>query len=89
MDVDTGKDVSHKEQKYLDMIPPENLNLLDGCIESEKDLYQIATKLVNWKANYHYLGLKYSDVGDIDALHKDYPALQRYDRNTPPSLSPM
>ena len=80
MEVDTGKDVSHKEQRYLDMIPPKNLNLLDGCIESEKDLYKIATVLTNWKTNCHYLGLKYSDVEDIEARHKDYPKLQRYDR---------
>lgn len=79
MEADTGKDVSLKEQRYLDMIPPENLNLLDGCIESEKDLYEIATKLANWTTNYHYLGLEYSDVEDIEARHKD-PKLQRYDR---------
>ena len=63
-------------QRYLDKIPPGTHHHLDDCIESEKELCDIAGKLTDWKPKYNILGLSYAEFKDISEKESN-PELQR------------
>ena len=43
----------------------------------EKDLYEIASHMLNWEEISALLGLTATDISDIKDMHPNKPALQR------------
>ena len=74
--MDGDGNISLKMQCYLNKIPPGMHCHLDNCIESEKELCDIAGKLTDWKHKYDILGLTYTELLDITDK-ESHPKLQR------------